>query len=64
MSDQVHLLNIKAVCARTGLCRTAVYDRLTQNAFPAPVKLGPQTVRWRSDEVSAWIDKVSAARAA
>lgn len=40
----------------TGLSRSAIYDRLTTGEFPSPVKLGRGVVRWRSDELDAWID--------
>ena len=60
----VILLNIKAVCARTGLGRTKVYELLTENKFPKPIYPAPRAPRWRSDEIADWIEHLTAARAA
>ena len=64
MPESTCLLNIKAVCARTGLGRTKVYELLAERRFPKPVYPTPRAPRWRSDEITAWIDRLSAARAA
>ncbi len=54
----------------TGLGKTAVYERLNSESqsydptFPKPVVLSPRCVRWRSDEVKAWLDARSANREA
>lgn len=61
---------IAEVSARTGLGKTAIYGRLDQGAathdpdFPRPVALSPRCVRWRSDEVLAWMEAKSVCRAA
>jgi prophage regulatory protein len=49
------LLPIAEVCARVGLRKTAIYDRIARGEFPAPVSLGT-TSRWVESEVDAWID--------
>ena len=59
---QVNLLNIKAVLARTSLCRTSVYSMMAAGRFPKPTYPAPRAPRWRSDEVTAWIDMLSAER--
>lgn len=52
----------------TGLGKTSVYERLNEESanydpsFPKPVVLSPRCVRWRSDEVQAWMDARSADR--
>lgn len=55
MSDDVHYLDLKAVCARVGVSRATLYRMVKQRAFPRSYQLGPNSVRWRSDEVTAWI---------
>lgn len=37
--------------------------RWAKGGFPAPVKLSPQTTRWRWSEVLAWEDEQSGHRA-
>ena len=59
-----HLLTIGEVCARVGVSRTTIYARMNERQFPAPIKIGTKSVRWRSDEIDAYIDRLSAARAA
>ncbi len=57
------LERLPAVLARTGLSRTAVWRRSGVD-FPAPVRLGPQTIAWVSDEIDQWIaDRIAASRA-
>ena len=50
------------VLASVGLSNTALYERIKAKTFPAPVALGKQCVRWRSDEVSAWMERQSESR--
>lgn len=42
-----------------GFSNTALYERIKNKSFPAPVALGKQCVRWRSDEVAAWMERQS-----
>ena len=60
MNEPTSLLRIRDVCQRVGLSRTAVYDKMAEGDFPQPVRLSTRNVRWRSDEIAAWIDRVSA----
>ena len=62
MAEQISLLRIAEVGRRCGLSRTTIYDRLTAGTFPKPVKLSERNVRWRSDEIAAWIEAVCAKR--
>jgi predicted DNA-binding transcriptional regulator AlpA len=46
---------IKQVAAYFGIGPGTVKDWMAADStFPRPVKLGPQTVRWRWDELKAW----------
>ena len=45
-----------AVNARTGLCRTSIYDLIKAGEFPAPVKLGSRAVGWLESDITAWIE--------
>ena len=61
----VSLLPAKAVWARIGLSRATFYRWMSDGRFDvAPVRLSTRAVRFRSDEVDEWIERVSAGRAA
>jgi prophage regulatory protein len=38
----------------TGLCRSALYQRIADGEFPKPVKLGPRAVAWIEEEIEVW----------
>ena len=54
------LIRIVDVCELLGISRSTVYKRLSDKAFPEPVRLGPHTVRWRVDAIEAWRDTQAA----
>lgn len=39
----------------TGLSRASIYARLKRGTFPLPVRIGPNSVAWRADDVEDWI---------
>ena len=41
---------------RVGLGRSAIYRMMRAGEFPAPLQIGPKTVRWRESEIAAWVD--------
>lgn len=49
------LLRRKEVEDRVGLARSTIYEMMSKGQFPKPVKLGLRAVRWREDDVDAWI---------
>lgn len=50
------ILRRKQVEARTGLKRTAIFDRVKAGTFPKPVNLGNVlTIGWIESEVDDWI---------
>lgn len=63
------LMTGEEVDAATGTGKSARYDRQdpTSTAYdpdwPKPIVLSPRCVRYRSDEVQAWLDKKSVDRA-
>ena len=50
-------IDIKEVNHLTGLTKTPLYARIKSGEFPAPIPLSRNCVRWRSDEVAAWMDR-------
>ena len=65
MSQEISLVGVGAVCGRCSISRPTLYRLLKAGKFPAPVYPGGvRSPRWRSDVVTAWIDRESAATAA
>lgn len=54
MSDR--LLRLRDVMAITGLGSSTLYRYIQAGTFPAPLKIGGFTARWRESAVEAWID--------
>ena len=50
------LLRLPQVEAVVGLKKSKIYSLLQAGQFPAPVRLGPRSVRWKGSAVRAWID--------
>ena len=44
------------VLDRIGASRATLYRWMEAGRFPRPVRLGPQAVGWREDEVDEWIE--------
>jgi prophage regulatory protein len=55
MSEQI--LRFKALTEIVGLKRTAIYAKIKEGEFPAPVELGKRARGWRLSEVDSWISK-------
>ncbi len=53
---EIELLPFARVSKQVGLGRSTVYQRIKEETFPRPVSLGPHCVRWRSDDIAAWIN--------
>ncbi len=50
------ILRRRQVEERTGLSRSTIYARMSENAFPRPVNLGGgKAVGWIEAEIDAWI---------
>jgi prophage regulatory protein len=54
------ILRIPSVISESGLSRSTIYLRISQNLWTKPVSLGARAVGWPSDEVEA----INAARIA
>ena len=65
MHPDVSFLDVRAVCQRCAISRPTLYRMLKAGTFPAAsYPGGMKSPRWRSDDVSAWIDRESATSAA
>lgn len=63
MSSIDVLIKLPEVCRQVGLGKSAIYELVAEQAFPAPIKLGCYS-RWSQNEVQQWIEQRKAARQA
>ena len=56
------LLKRPEVEAVTRLSRSNIYARIVKGTFPEPVRLGPNSVAWRADDIKAWLASLPSAR--
>lgn len=50
------ILRLPEVVALTGRCRSSIYADIAAGTFPAPLRLGPRAVGWRSSVIDAWLN--------
>ncbi len=57
------ILRLPAVKELTGLSRSTIYLRISNNEFPAPISLGGRAVGWLEESVHSWLEeKIAASR--
>ncbi len=56
------LLRRPEVESITGLSRASIYAKMQKGEFPAPVRLGTNSVAWRVVDIEAWIESLPPAR--
>jgi prophage regulatory protein len=49
------LLRLPTVQALTGLSKTTIYTLVARHDFPQPIRRGSRCTRWRSGDVTAWL---------
>lgn len=49
----------KELSLRLGISTPTLYDWMRTEGFPQKVRLGPNSVAWRGEEIRAWIDGIS-----
>lgn len=52
------ILRFPEVKERTGLGRSAIYQKIADGEFPAPVKIGKRASGWSANAVQEWINGV------
>lgn len=50
------VLRLPQVISLTGLSRSTIYLRISNNEFPKPISLGGRSVGWLESDVAEWID--------
>lgn len=57
------ILRRQLVESQTGLSRSKIYDLITRDEFPRPIKIGARAVGWVEADVVAWINsRIDAAK--
>lgn len=51
------ILRLPAVKKRTGLSRSTIYLRISEDRFPKPVSLGGRSVGWVEAEINDWLNQ-------
>ena len=52
------LLSLKEVSSLLSMSRSTIHKRISEGAFPKPVRIGPRSVRWSSSEIDSWRDNL------
>ena len=52
-----HILRLPTVKAITGLSRSTIYLRMSEETFPEKISLGSRAVGWLETEVQDWLDE-------
>ena len=59
------ILRLPAVKERTGLSRSSIYLRMTNDDFPTSVSLGGRAVGWLEADIDSWLEqKIDSSRKA
>ena len=57
------LLKLRDVTERCALSRSALYQKVSEGEFPAPIKLGRRAVAWLDSDIDEWIgERIAASR--
>lgn len=55
MDPKPRLIRLPTVSDRTGLRKSAIYQRAKDGTFPRPIKIGTYNVAWIESEVDEWV---------
>lgn len=50
------IIKLKEVISRTGLSRSAIYNKIKDGSFPKQIPLGDRSVGFVESEVDDWIE--------
>ena len=53
---QDRLLRRREVERITGMSRSSIYRLMQEGEFPRPVRVGPAAVRWKTSNITDWIE--------
>ncbi len=55
--SNIRILRWPDVKSKTGLCRSYVHSLISQNKFPAQIKLGIRASGWLESDINDWIEQ-------
>ncbi len=58
----MRFLKLKEVMEKTALNRSAIYRKMSEDAFPKSVNLGDRAVAWVESEVDDWMESILSTR--
>ena len=59
----IDLITVDEVAHMLSTSKYTIWRRVKNPSFPQSIKLGPKCVRWRIDDIRAWINTAAAAGA-
>lgn len=51
-----NILRLPQVKNRTGLSRSSIYLKISQNEFPKQIKLTERSIGWLESEITEWVN--------
>jgi prophage regulatory protein len=63
MNQKDRIIRLPEVMFMVGMKKTAIYDKIKEGAFPAPLKIGRMS-GWLESDVQQWIAAVAEEHAA
>ena len=57
-------MRMPEVMRLTGLSKSTIHRRYRAGTFPRPLRLGPQSIGWRREEILEWLESLPRAEAA
>lgn len=54
--SKTKIIRLPALLEQTGLSPATIWRREQEGSFPKRLKLGPRSVGWREEEITAWIN--------
>jgi len=54
---QLKLLRLPQVKSITGLSKSSIYARISEETFPKQIPLGPRLVVWVESDIQKWISE-------
>lgn len=57
-SDSIvdRLLSLRELCGLLKLSKSTIYNKLKAGDFPPPIRLSSRCTRWRSSDISLWVE--------
>ncbi|WP_191939554.1 AlpA family transcriptional regulator [Pantoea agglomerans] len=62
-NSNIRLIRMPEVLSKTGFKKSWIYQLISNNSFPKPIKMGPRAVAFVEAEVDQWVlERINEAR--